>query len=191
MSSATKTPHVLILGAGLGGLTLAQALRKKGVTFEIFERDASIHARFQGWAIALHKSGSLKIPERFRLTIDRILADFKASVPEDLGPVESTSHLLPLQLPAEFCMYIRNERVSQVISSDQNPLVRSNRSRLREYLSAHLDIKWGKRVTRIEEHGDSVSMHFEDGSSATGDVLVGADGVHSQGECPYMLFDKN
>ena len=55
MSSAAERPHVLILGAGLGGLTLAQALRKQGVSFEIFERDAGLHSRFQGWAIALHK----------------------------------------------------------------------------------------------------------------------------------------
>jgi 2-polyprenyl-6-methoxyphenol hydroxylase-like FAD-dependent oxidoreductase len=53
-SSTTKTPHVLILGAGLGGLTLAQSLRKKGITFQVFERDSDPHARPQGWAIALH-----------------------------------------------------------------------------------------------------------------------------------------
>lgn len=50
----SKTPHVLILGAGLGGLTLAQSLRKKGVSFEVFERDDDPNARPQGWAIALH-----------------------------------------------------------------------------------------------------------------------------------------
>lgn len=47
--------HVLIVGAGLGGLTLAQSLRKQGITFEIFERDADRDARSQGWAIALHR----------------------------------------------------------------------------------------------------------------------------------------
>jgi 2-polyprenyl-6-methoxyphenol hydroxylase-like FAD-dependent oxidoreductase len=46
--------HVIIIGAGLGGLTLAQILRKKGISFEIFERDENEHGRFQGWAIALH-----------------------------------------------------------------------------------------------------------------------------------------
>lgn len=54
-STATANhPKVLILGAGLGGLTLAQALRQQGVPFEIFERDESDHGRSQGWAIALH-----------------------------------------------------------------------------------------------------------------------------------------
>ena len=46
--------HVLIAGAGLGGLTLAQTLRKQGISFEIFERDTGKDSRFQGWAIALH-----------------------------------------------------------------------------------------------------------------------------------------
>ena len=54
MPSDAKHPHVLIVGAGLAGLALAQALRKQGITFEIYERDANVHARFQGWAIALH-----------------------------------------------------------------------------------------------------------------------------------------
>lgn len=47
-------PRVLILGAGLGGLTLAQSLRKRGVEFEIFEKDEHMQARAGGWAIALH-----------------------------------------------------------------------------------------------------------------------------------------
>lgn len=46
--------HVLIVGAGVGGLSLAQALRKQNVSFEIFERDDHADSRFQGWAIAMH-----------------------------------------------------------------------------------------------------------------------------------------
>ena len=53
MLSATP-PTVLIIGGGLGGMTLAQALRKKGIPFKIFERDGYSNARFQGWAISLH-----------------------------------------------------------------------------------------------------------------------------------------
>lgn len=44
--------HVIIVGAGLGGLCLAQCLRKQGISFEIFERDQDENSRFQGWAIA-------------------------------------------------------------------------------------------------------------------------------------------
>lgn len=50
----TGTMHVLIVGAGLGGLGLAQSLRKQGISFEIFERDDNENSRFQGWAIGLH-----------------------------------------------------------------------------------------------------------------------------------------
>jgi 2-polyprenyl-6-methoxyphenol hydroxylase-like FAD-dependent oxidoreductase len=46
--------HVLIVGAGLGGLSLAQNLRKQGISFEIFERDPEKNSRSQGWAIALY-----------------------------------------------------------------------------------------------------------------------------------------
>lgn len=46
--------HVLILGAGPGGLVLAQCLRKQGISFEIFDRDVSPDARFQGWALTMH-----------------------------------------------------------------------------------------------------------------------------------------
>lgn len=52
-SAAPHTAHVLIVGAGIGGLFLAQFLRKQGVSFSIFERDASPEARTAGWAIGL------------------------------------------------------------------------------------------------------------------------------------------
>jgi len=51
---ASRIPEkVLIIGAGPGGLALAQILRKHGVEYEIFERDESQRGRKQGWAVAL------------------------------------------------------------------------------------------------------------------------------------------
>ncbi|ESZ92454.1 hypothetical protein SBOR_7171 [Sclerotinia borealis F-4128] len=46
---------VLIVGAGIVGLTLAQGCRENGIEFEIVERDES-GKRAQGWAITLHVS---------------------------------------------------------------------------------------------------------------------------------------
>ncbi len=53
MPSLDSSSKVLIIGAGPGGLVLAQILRNYGVSFEIFERDEGLQDRAQGWAIAL------------------------------------------------------------------------------------------------------------------------------------------
>lgn len=37
----------------------------------------------------------------------------------------------------------------------------------------------GKRTVKIDEQKDSVTIHFEDGGSATGELLMGCDGIHS------------
>lgn len=54
--------HVLIIGAGITGLTLAQALRERNsanpslppITFSIYERDVHPLSRGAGWGLTLH-----------------------------------------------------------------------------------------------------------------------------------------
>jgi 2-polyprenyl-6-methoxyphenol hydroxylase-like FAD-dependent oxidoreductase len=43
----------------------------------------------------------------------------------------------------------------------------------------NINVKFNKRLLRMEEHGDKVTVYFEDGTSATGDFLVGAEGTRS------------
>lgn len=52
---------------------------------------------------------------------------------------------------------------------------------------------WGKRVVNVEQTPDSVRVHFTDGSSFPGQVLVGADGTHSgvRTSIYKTLADKN
>ncbi|KAH6677024.1 hypothetical protein F5X68DRAFT_278183 [Plectosphaerella plurivora] len=163
-SNTNKTPHVLILGAGLGGLTLAQSLRKKGISFDVFERDSDPNARPQGWAIALHT----------------MLDDFHASMPEDLIDFEQVNHLRPLTLPAEIAMYREGDDLKYGNRDDgTGKFVRAKRDVLRNWLCKHIDVQYGKKAEKIEEREDGVVVRFADGTSATGDVVVGADGVHS------------
>lgn len=51
-----EPPHILIIGAGITGLVLAQALKKHGIPFTIFERDAHVAARGRGWGLTIHWS---------------------------------------------------------------------------------------------------------------------------------------
>ncbi len=61
------------------------------------------------------------------------------------------------------------------------PFVRAERHRLRNWLATNIPIQWGKRVKRIEHDDEGASVYFEDGTSAKGDILVGADGINSIG----------
>jgi hypothetical protein len=54
--AAAEDLRVLIAGAGVVGLTIAQGCKRHGIPFTIFERDARGDARKQGWALTLHVS---------------------------------------------------------------------------------------------------------------------------------------
>lgn len=43
----------------------------------------------------------------------------------------------------------------------------------------NITLTCGKRTTKIEETSSSVTLTFEDGTTATGDILIGCDGIHS------------
>ncbi|KAF3064198.1 hypothetical protein GL218_02381 [Daldinia childiae] len=161
---AKGTPHILIVGGGLGGLLLGQTLRKNKVSFEIFERDRSDNIRVQGWAIGLHT----------------ILEELDTSIPDDMPSRDFVNHLLPLKYNYE-CAWYRHDRTRKLGVRDDGSgkFIRANRARLRKWLATNMPIQYGKHAVRIEEHDNSVTVYFEDGTSATGDILIGADGPYS------------
>ena len=51
MVEANNSFHVIIIGGGLGGLTLAQGLKKHGISCAVYEKDMSRTDRLQGYRI--------------------------------------------------------------------------------------------------------------------------------------------
>lgn len=109
-----------------------------------------------------------------------MLDDFHASMPEDLTDFEQVNHLRPLTLPAEIAMYREgDDRKYGGRDDGTGKFVRAKRDVLRNWLCSHIDVQYGKKAEKIEEKDNAVVVHFADGTFASGDVVVGADGVHS------------
>jgi hypothetical protein len=118
------------------------------------------------------------------------LDELQKAMPDDVPSLKSTCHLLPLELPSQVVFYAKGNRVG-VTDTPDTPCVRTNRLRLREVLSTNIPIQWGKEAVSIKEDENSVTVTFQDGQSATGDVLVGADGTFSFGKTSTTKEDKN
>ena len=55
--------HVVIIGGGIGGLTLAQGLNKSGVSVAVYERDGTSTDRVQGYRVHINPTGSVGLHE--------------------------------------------------------------------------------------------------------------------------------
>src|ERR1700680_4738153 len=54
----SETFHVAIVGGGIGGLCLAQGLKKAGISVAVYERDRTRTDRLQGYRIHISPGGS-------------------------------------------------------------------------------------------------------------------------------------
>lgn len=77
--------------------------------------------------------------------------------------------------------FIQGDTGETMVAFTFGPFYRLRRSKLRNLLAQSLDIQYSKRLSNIAyaEDGKSVIAQFEDGTSATGSMLVGADGARS------------
>lgn len=150
---------ILIIGAGLGGLALAQGLINAGFNVCVFERDESPTSRLQGYRISIRTLGmralaALLTPEKMRK-----VAMTRAT---DVGDGFTCA----------------NEKMQPffTVPQGQDAAVPFLRSELRNLLQEGVNIEWNKQLVLFEEKGDCVVAHFKDGSHAAGDLLVGCDG---------------
>lgn len=156
-------PRAIIIGAGIGGLSTALALQKIGYAVDVFERAPALKVVGAGislWPNAIKALDQLDVGERIRT----------------LGMREGSGGIHNAKGAALFAL--------DVHESEQRfgaPTIVIHRSDLSQILldpytgALHL----GKVFSACDERTTEITAQFTDGSEASGDLLICADGIHS------------
>lgn len=158
--------RILIIGGGIAGTAAALALDKAGIESTVHEAHPESGADIGAFLtlasngmLALSQFGAAEAVARrgFELTSMRLTGDtgdVVSTIP--LGETGDPLRRFRCLRRAELCAALREEAVSRGI-----------------------DVRHGERFVTATEDGDGVTAEFADGTTARGDLLLGADGIHS------------
>lgn len=170
---------ILVIGGGLGGLCLAQGLKKAGIPFHIFERDPTPDFRAQGYRLKLNQDGVIALrsvlsPELWKYFEDTC-AESEAGE-TDFNAIDAT---------------ITASRAGEGVRGGV-AVHTCDRTVLRKILLTGLDgyISYGKQLVEYSIGEDGVVASFKDGTSHKGSLLVGADGTRSPVRKQYLPNHK-
>ncbi|HEX4212920.1 MAG TPA: NAD(P)/FAD-dependent oxidoreductase [Candidatus Dormibacteraeota bacterium] len=162
-----NTSHhpIAIVGAGLGGLTLARVLHVHGIPATVYEADPSAKSRTQGGQLDIHEDDGQ------RALADAGLSDeFRAIIHEGAEALRVLDQHGKLLHDAPDDGMARRPEVL--------------RGDLRRILLDSLPdetVRWGRKVTGVQPLDDGRhELTFADGATVSSRVLVGADGAWSK-----------
>jgi 2-polyprenyl-6-methoxyphenol hydroxylase-like FAD-dependent oxidoreductase len=173
---STAPLHVIIIGAGYGGPTLAHGLRRAGVSFAVYEKQRSRTDGLYGYRVGIDPAGNRALKECLPPELFETFLATCARTPRYFNVLtekKKKTAAIPLRGDAD------------LINSERSV----SRQTLRQLLLTGLtdQVHFGKQFTHYEQRPDgTVTAFFADGSSATGDVLVAADGAHSAVRAQYL-----
>jgi 2-polyprenyl-6-methoxyphenol hydroxylase-like FAD-dependent oxidoreductase len=155
--------RVLIVGAGIGGLTLAALLRRWNIIPDVIDRAPNFdHA---GYMLGLYPLGS---------RILHGLGAFEAFV--------ATSEPMDYYALANGKGEVIHRYDLGVITDRFGPIRQLSRGELLTLLAAaagHPPVRMGVEIEAIEQHDDEVLARTSDREARRYDLVVGADGIHS------------
>jgi 2-polyprenyl-6-methoxyphenol hydroxylase-like FAD-dependent oxidoreductase len=156
---------ILIIGGGIGGLTTALACQHFKIDYEVFEAAPEIREVGAG----------IWVPPNAMQVMHRLgLSDVMKTTGKELESISVGG-------PTGKVWYTLHS--SDVVPKFGFGTIAIHRARLQKALHAALDpskVHTGKRLKDFTATPDKVVATFEDGSQATGNCLIGADGLKSQ-----------
>lgn len=159
----TAVKHALVIGGGIAGPAVALALRKAGIRSTIYESyPAAADGVGAGMMLAPNGLEALKI-----IGIDAELQAVSRPI-SHMTIADSRGKVL--------CRFsgLAGMQPSRVVwRSDLHKVLR------KAVEDTDIPIVYGKRLVGASETADGVCLQFADGSHASGDILIGADGIRS------------
>jgi 2-polyprenyl-6-methoxyphenol hydroxylase-like FAD-dependent oxidoreductase len=164
--------HVLIIGAGITGLSIAHGLEKAGIPYTIFESEEFGQSRPKEWTMGIHWSLPLLEGLLPKHLASRIRTD--ASVDAALDYDEHPNN-------GAYIFDGVSGKVLKDLAVTSGRLVRVSRRKLRALCAEGIDIKYGHRLESIkcDESARTVTATFSNSQKYTGTLLVGCDGPRS------------
>ncbi|KAK2808403.1 hypothetical protein FQN50_004788 [Emmonsiellopsis sp. PD_5] len=173
MEQPTEPLRVLVIGAGPTGLLIAQVLKQNGISSTVFEQDAFLGARPRDWNFGVYWAQSPLsecLPPELNAQLESVQVDSHTPSADD-------------------SMSIFNGQTAEVVNVIPTPYtLRLQRLKFIKLISTGIDIRYGKRLANIHTEGEKATATFEDGSTETGNLVIGAEGAHSK--VREFLFGK-
>ncbi|KAK9415343.1 putative FAD/NAD(P)-binding domain-containing protein [Seiridium unicorne] len=155
---------VLIIGGGISGLCLAQALSKLKIDFKVFEREPSTNFRGQGYRIRL-AIGTDVTKQVTPSNVAKLFADTCAIDPQSMQKLNAITHeSIPSQSGGEARLKVWAKGTPSTV----------DRATLRNVLTTDIGerIMFGKSFTRYEADENGVTAYFSDGTSERRSLLA-------------------
>ena len=157
--------EIVIIGAGMGGLTTGIALKKFGHKVTIYEQTQKILP--VGAAISLWSNG-VKCLNYLGLSAQ--IAKLGGQM-NDLAYVDG--------LTGETMTQFSLQPLIQEVGQRPYPVSRADLQNMLMDEFGREDIHLGKRMVALEQQAGKVKLQFEDGDDVETELLIGADGTHS------------
>lgn len=165
---STRTLRIAIVGGGIGGLTLALALRQRGMEAAVFEQAAALTEI--GAAVALSANATREL-RRLGL-LDAVMA--VATEPTELIFRDGRDGRRIAAHPVR-----QDGRYRKRFGAPYLGIHRADLQRILDGALGGAGLHLGHRLSGLAGRGDWVDLTFADGRSAQADLVVGADGIRS------------
>ena len=165
-----KNKKIAIIGGGPGGLTLGRLLQMNGANVNVYERDFNEDVRVQGATLDLHEESGLRA-----LLNAGLMEAFKANYRPGADKMRITDNHATI-------FYDDHKEVSKETFGGKFSRLEIDRGPLRKILLQSLEpgtVIWESHFLKMAQVGTGWKLEFKNGTTATADIVIGADGANS------------